>query len=242
MFAVIDHKQQLPFAQRLDEARQRRSNRRIGDAKRGGYETRHQARICDRSQLHQPDTVSKVLVHRARYLQRETALAHPTWPRDCHMRRTSHQLALAARAPRPPPHWSTLRLSRRVSRGRRSQVLAVRHHRVGLHPWRDAIRSAWLALTERGLRIDRVPPGPNAVIGENDRLDAVSLPLVQMPNRSGFLHPTHVPTCPRARLAFRSASSYAGSLVLGAGFFDHRFAELDAERRWRDRTEGVDAR
>ena len=62
-----------------------------------------------------------------------------------------------------------------------------RHDPVRLHSPRDAVAAAADADQRRGLRADRLHLALNKLIGENDTMNAQTLPKVQMPNRDGFI-------------------------------------------------------
>ena len=67
------------------------------------------------------------------------------------------------------------------------QLLAVRDDAVRLHSPRDAVAAAANAHERRSLRAHRVHLSLNKIIGENDAMNAQTLPKVRMPNRDGFI-------------------------------------------------------
>jgi hypothetical protein len=58
---------------------------------------------------------------------------------------------------------------------------------VRLRPPRDAVAAADDALERRGLCVDRLYPRAEQLIGDNDTINAQTLPNVKLPNRDEFI-------------------------------------------------------
>ena len=77
MLAVVEDQQRVPLDQLSAEAFEGRSLGREGEPERGGGRRRHQRRVAEARQLHEPDAVGAPADPRRRGLEAETGLARP---------------------------------------------------------------------------------------------------------------------------------------------------------------------
>ena len=93
VLAVVQHQQHLLAPQRLRQRVQERPPPVLLDVEHRGHRLRHQRRVSERCQVHQPDAVGVRLQRLTRELQGEPCLAHPRRPGEDQQARRGEQAA-----------------------------------------------------------------------------------------------------------------------------------------------------